>query len=152
MATIQERQSQEWSPARIFLAASAAYHLFLGAIGLAIDQTFPLSSVEAARLHSEHIFGIFETNGWHSLAAVLLGLVSLYFAVRPRYAREAALYVGLSQLGVVVTFTVWAPETFLFASNGADQWIHSLTTIGGVTGWLLTPNDRRTMSDAAAPA
>lgn len=155
MERSQPFDEQEWSPARIFLAISAAYHLFLGGVGLLIDQTFPTTAAEAARAHSEHIFGVFETNGWHSVAAILLGVVSLYFALRPRFAREVAIGVGLSQLGVVLAFAFFDPTTFLFASNGADQWIHSLTTIGGVAAGLMTParsNERRVVSNATAGA
>ena len=135
---VGDRPRGDWSPARIFLAASAGYHLLLSVVGLAIDQTFPVGSDAAVGAGSEHIFGIFETNGWHSLAAFLLGLVSLYFAVRPTYAREAALGVGMSQLVVVVSFAVTPPSTFWFASNAADQVVHATTAIGGIVGALLT--------------
>jgi hypothetical protein len=141
------RPAGSWTPVRIFLAASAAYHLVLAIVGLAIDQTFPIGAEATALAGSEHIFGIFETNGWHSFAALLLGAISLYFAVRPERAREAALAVGLSQLLVVVTFTFFSPSTFSFASNGADQVVHSITAIGGIGSALLT---RRIPSRRAA--
>ena len=141
--------AQSWSPARTFLAASAAYHLLLAIVGLAIDQTFPLGADAAAHAGSEHVFGIFETNGWHSLAALLLGVVSLYFAQRPTRAREAAFAVGLSQLLVVVALSVLPPSTFLFASNGADQVVHTSTAIGGIGSALLT---RPVRSRASTPA
>lgn len=129
------------------MAVSAAYHLVLGVTGLFIDRTFPLRA-EEARVRSEHIFGIFETNGWHSLAAVLIASVSLYFVLAPRYDREAALWVGLSQLGVVAAFGLWDPETFLFASNGADQWVHATTASGGIAAALVT---RRHATEPAGP-
>jgi hypothetical protein len=128
-----------WSAARVFLAVSAVWHIPLGVAGLAIDQTFPIRSADAATSHSAHIFGVFETNGWHSLLALLLGVVSSYFMVRPRRAREVALVIGLSHVGVVLALVIWHPSTFLLASNVADQVAHASTAIGGILGSLLTP-------------
>ena len=132
------RVNKEWTPARLFLAASAVYHLILGIAGLAIDQTFPLGRTDTEQAGSAHIFGIFETNGWHSVAGLLLGVVSLYLWARPARSREGALVVGASQLGVVMAFALWPPSTFSFASNGADQVIHAMTAIGGIGAALLT--------------
>ena len=144
------RSRIDWSPARIFLAVSAAYHFVLGSAGLVIDQTFPVGKGATEHAGSERIFGIFETNGWHSVAGLLVGFVSLYFVLRPDRAREGALGVGLSQLFVVVAFAVVPPSTFWFASNRADQVIHALTTIGGIGSALLThpTHSRATTSDA----
>jgi hypothetical protein len=138
MADARDRIEPGRSPARLFLGASAIYHLILGSAGFVVDQTFPLGSGATESAGSGHIFGIFETNGWHSLAGLLVGLVSLYFFVRPGRAREAAFALGLSQLGVVVSFALWPPSTFSFASNGADQVIHSITAVGGIASALLT--------------
>ncbi|MGH2757127.1 MAG: DUF4383 domain-containing protein, partial [Actinomycetota bacterium] len=131
-----------WTPARIFLAASAAYHLLLGIVGLAINQTFALGADAVAHAGSEHVFGIFETNGWHSLAALLIGAASLYFAFRPERARVAALGIGISQALVVVAFTFFPPSTFWFASNRADQVIHASTAIWGIGSALSTRRNR----------
>lgn len=130
--------SREWTAARVFLAASAIYHLILGLAGLAIDQTFPLGPGDTERAGSAHIFGIFETNGWHSLAGLVLGVVSLCFWLRPARAREAAFAIGASQAGVVLAFALWSPSIFSFASNGADQVVHATTAIGGIGAALLT--------------
>ncbi|MDQ3985227.1 MAG: DUF4383 domain-containing protein [Actinomycetota bacterium] len=143
-------QADGWTPARIFMAASAVFHLPVAIVGLAIDQTFPLGADEAAHAGSEHIFGIFETNGWHSLAALLLGVVSLYFAVRPERAREAALAIGVGHVVIVLALTLWAPSTFLLASDGADQVVHSTTAIAGIGSALLTRPLRHWGSRAAA--
>jgi hypothetical protein len=133
------RRSDGWTPARIFMAASAGFHLPVAIIGLAIDQTFPFGADAAAHAGSEHILGILETNGWHSLAALLLGVVSLYFAVRPQRAREAALAIGVGHVVIVLALTFWDPSTFWFASNAADQVVHTSTAIGGIGSALLTP-------------
>lgn len=128
-----------WDASRVFMAASAIWHLPLGVIGLLIDQTFPLSSAEAAAGHSEHIFGVFETNGWHSLAALLLGIVSTFFLIRPTRAREAALAIGVAHVGFVLALVVWAPSTFLIASNMADQFVHASTAATALLAGVLTP-------------
>ena len=144
------RPEGSWTPARIFMVASAAYHLPLAVAGLAVDQTFPLGPNAAAHAGSGHAFGIFETNGWHSLAALLLGLVSLYFAVRPGRAREAALAIGLGHVGIVLSLVLWAPSTFLLMSNDADQIVHAATAVGGIASALLTRPIRSRASASAA--
>lgn len=145
--TRSERPSQggatPWTPARVFLAFSATYHLVLGIAGLAVDQTFPVTAEAARTAGSEYVFGTFETNGWHSALALLLGLASLCFVVRPRRAREAAIAIGLSQVFAVVSLAVEDPSAVLLAANGADQVIHTITAIGGITSGLLTLADRR---------
>ena len=138
-----DRPSDGWSPARIFMAVSAAYHVPLGLVGLAMDPTFPLGAEATVRAGSVHILGIFETNGWHSLAALLIGVASIFFAVRPDGARAAALAIGVGHVGIVVSLAVLPPSTFWFASNGADQFIHTLTAIGGIGSGLLTRPVRR---------
>jgi hypothetical protein len=130
--------ANRWTPARIFMLVSALYHLPLGIVGLLYDQTFPIGSAEAEHAGSDHIFGIFETNGWHSLAALVLGVVSLYFMMRPRRARDAALAIGVFHVGLVAALIAWPPETFWLASNAADQIIHSFTAIAGIGTALLT--------------
>lgn len=132
-------QRPAWTPARIFLAISAVWHLPLGMVGLVVDQTFPIGAHETAHAGSEHIFGVFETNGWHSLAGVLLGAVSLLFALRPQRARQAALAIGVFHVGVVISLILWGPETFWLASNTSDQIDHSATAVGGLVSGLMTP-------------
>ena len=127
-----------WTPARIFLAFSAAFHLPVAVIGLAIDRTFPIGADAAAHAGSEHILGILETNGWHSLAALIVGLISLFYALYPQGARRTALLLGMSHVFVVVGLMLWDPSTFWIASNAADQIVHSSTAIGGIGSALLT--------------
>ena len=132
------RTIEGWSPARIFMLVSAIWHLPLGIAGLAYDQTFPIGSAAAGTAGSEHIFGIFETNGWHSLAALLLGVISVYFTLRPNRARGAALAIGLFHVWIVGALIAWPPETFWLASNTADQIVHSTTAVAGTAAGLLT--------------
>jgi hypothetical protein len=139
-------QSGRWTPARVFMVVSTLYHLPLGIAGLIYDQTFPIGAAAAERAGSELIFGIFETNGWHSVAALGLGLISVYFAIKPRRARDVALAIGLFHVGIVASLIIWEPSTFWLASNFADQVIHTGTAMGGITSALLT---RPQSSDAA---
>lgn len=130
-----------WTPARLFFLVAAAWHIPLGLAGFVYERSFPVGPAAAEAAGSAHIFGIFETNGWHNLAALALGVLALYFTIKPRGAREAALAVGLFHVGLVLALTVWEPSTFWIASNGADQVIHSATGLGGIVTALVTPQD-----------
>ena len=127
-----------WSPARVFMLVAAVVHGPLGIAGLLYDQTFPVGAGAAASAGSEHIFGVFETNGWHSMAALGLGIVMAYLTINPRRARDGALIIGLMHVGVVAALVVWDPSKLWLASNGADQMIHASTAIGGIGSALLT--------------
>lgn len=129
---------ERWTPARIFMVAAATYHLPLGIGGLIVDQTFPVGAAATERAGSELVFGLFETNGWHSTAALVLGIIAVCFAINPRRARDVALAMGLFHVGIVISLIVWEPSTFWLASNAADQIVHSSTAIGGIATGLLT--------------
>lgn len=138
-APVTSRRTDGWTPARWFMLVAAVWHIPLGIIGLIYDRTFPIGSGAASRAHSEHIFGIFETNGWHSTAAVLVGVIALYFTLYPARAREGALAIGWFHVGVVLALTFWSPDTFWLASNAADQVIHASSAVGGIATGYLTP-------------
>ena len=138
MVQVDYPESERWTPARIFLAVSAAFHIPVALAGFVIDRSFPIGAGEARRGSSEHLFGVFETNGWHTFGALVVGVVSLYFALRPRAARQAALALGISHVGLFVSLLVWDPSTFWIASNAADQFIHASTAIGGIATALWT--------------
>ncbi len=138
VATGTGRPTSGWTPARIFMVFSIGYHVPLGIAGLLIDQSFPLGPNAAAEAGSALIFGVFRTNGWHSLAALILGVISVYFAARPAHARDAALAFGISHVVIVLSLILWDPSTFMLASNDADQVIHAITAIGGIGSALMT--------------
>jgi hypothetical protein len=144
--------SDEWTPARIFMLVSTIWHLPLGVAGLLYDQTFPIGPNAAESSGSEHIFGIFETNGWHSTAALLLGFISLYFLIRPARAREGALGIGVFHVGIVTALALWGPEVFWLKSNDADQIVHATTAITGILSAGLTPRQARPVSGVTAEA
>ena len=122
----------DWTAARVFMLVAAVWHLGLGSVGFLYNSTFPIGAAAVRASESAHIFGIFETNGWHNAAAVGLGLVTLYFTLRPARAREAALVIGVAQVGLTLAFVMWDPRTFWIASNTADQFVHASTAIGGI--------------------
>ena len=147
-AGVTERVRRDrWTPARIFMLISTLYHLPLGIAGLVYDQSFPVGAAAAEQAGSALVFGVFETNGWHSLLALLLGIVSAYYTMYPRGARDVALMIGWVHVGVFASLIVWEPSTFWLASNAADQVLHASTAIGGITAALLT---RPRGSEAAA--
>ena len=128
----------QWSPARMFLAASAVFHIPGAVAGFAVDRSFPVGAAAAARTPPALIFGVFETNGWHTLGALIVGLVSLYYALCSDHARDAAITLGVTHVGLVFALVGWEPSTFWLASNMADQIVHATTAVGGTAAGLLT--------------
>jgi hypothetical protein len=124
------------------MAASAVFHVPVAIIGLAMGQSSELGTHAVEHGGSEQIYGVFESNGWHSLGALLVGVVSLYFAVRPEHARVAALALGVGHVILFLALTFWDPSTFGLMSNGADQVVHASTAIGGIGSALLTSRSR----------
>ncbi|MDQ3953251.1 MAG: DUF4383 domain-containing protein [Actinomycetota bacterium] len=133
-------QMAAWSPARIYLVASGGFLVVAAAVGFGLSTTFPSSA--GAVDSGPHIFGIFETNGWHNLAALVSGTISLGFAARPEWARVGALVKGTLYVAVTTSIAVWGPETFLIASNAADQVVHGTFGVAGLAAWLATPPHR----------
>jgi hypothetical protein len=130
--------TNRWTPARYYLLVVAISHLTLGIGGLVVDRSFPIGA-EATRVgDSGHIFGVLVTNGWHSLAALSLGLLAAWVVYRPGSARRVALALGVFHVGLVVQLALWDPSNFWIASNGADQIVHASTAAGGIVSGLLT--------------
>lgn len=94
---------------------------------------------ETEKSHSAHIFGVFETNGWHNLAAVALAAVALSVAFgKPSWSRSAAMLIGIFHIGVTVSLILWEPSTFWLASNDADQVVHATYAVGGIASAFAT--------------
>ncbi|MFN2589857.1 MAG: DUF4383 domain-containing protein [Actinomycetota bacterium] len=128
-----------WNPARVYLWVSAVYLTVLSAAGFFYNRTFPVGAAAAERAGSGHILGIFETNGWHNLAGLVFGVVALVFLTRPvRDAALGAIVVGVPNLIAFIAFSVAAPTTFWFASDGADNIVHATLGFGGILAALLT--------------
>jgi hypothetical protein len=108
------------------------------------DRSFPIGSGAARSTGTTDIFGVFLSNGWHAFLATLLGLIALYFTIKPARAREVALAIGASHVAIVIGLIIWEPSTFWLASNTADQFVHASTAIGGLACGLATRPDRTT--------
>ena len=134
----QDRIDTAWTPARVFLLVVAIVHLPLGLVGFLYGLTFPVGAQAADSAESAHVFGVLETNGWHTLGALIVGVVGLYFTIDPSGARKAALALGLFHVGLFASLVIWDPSTFWIASNDADQVIHATTSIGGLVSGLAT--------------
>jgi hypothetical protein len=129
---------KDWSPACWFLLAFAIVHLPLGVAGLVVDRSFPIGAGAARVGDSGHAFGVFETNGWHSLGALLLGILAAATVVSPGRARPVALAIGAVHVWLVVSLVLWDPSNFWIASNDADQIVHASSAAGGLASGLLT--------------
>jgi hypothetical protein len=130
--------SLEWSPARIYLVASGIFLLMVGVAGLALNRSFPTSVGAVDSAGSGWLFGVLQTNGWHSVAALGSGAVALAFAARPEWARLGAMVKGLFYVGVTTSLFVTQPSTFLLVSNAGDQIVHASLAIGGIATALTT--------------
>lgn len=128
-----------WTAARLFMVVAAVWHLALAGVGFALNADFPIGAGATRAGGSAHIFGVFETNGWHNAAALALGLITLYFTLRPTRAREAALVIGFGHVALTIALIIWHPSTFWIASNSADQWVHASSAVGGIVSGLATP-------------
>lgn len=140
MATAATRgTTTTWSPARVYLVASGVFLAAAALGGFALSTSFPSSSGAVHAADNPHIFGIFETNGWHNLAALISGTVSLSFALRPEWARTGAFVKGSMYTLVTTSIAIWGPETFLIASNTADQIVHGSLAVAGLATAFATP-------------
>ena len=128
----QETHSVGARASRGYLLACGSFLLVTGIVGFMLDTSFPTRPAEVSASHG-HIFGVLETNGWHNLAAVGIGLPSLAVALRAaRLAAPFAFTAGALNLGVFILFALFGPEAFLFASNSGDQVLHAVLAVGGL--------------------
>ena len=131
------------SPARVYLVASGVFLVAAGLIGFTVNGAFPATAEAVESAGSGHIFGIFETNGWHNLTSMISGLVALAFSIRPEWARAGAFFKGVMYVAVTVSIAIWGPETFKIASNAADQVVHGALGIAGLVAGAMTPRGPR---------
>jgi hypothetical protein len=141
MATTARRgiDTRTWSPARVYLVVTGIFLAGAALTGFGVNASFPTSAEAALSASTGHIYGIFETNGWHNVSTLVSGLVSLAFATRPSWARTGAFVKATLYTSVTVAVAVWGPETFLIASNAADQVVHGSLAAAGFAAGLATP-------------
>jgi hypothetical protein len=147
MATASEAQPRRegtatWSPARVYLVASGLVLVLSAVVGFGVNSAFPQTSGDVHAAGSGHIFGVFETNGWHNLSALISGAIAFGFALRPEWARTGAFVKGAMYVAVTAAIALWGPETFRIASNGADQIVHGTLGITGLAAGAATPRRR----------
>jgi hypothetical protein len=136
-------ETRPWSPARLYLVISGTFLVVVAGLGFLFDASFPTAADQVGREGSAHILGIFETNGWHNLNGVISGLLALGFATRPGWARLGALFKGWLYVAVTASIAIWGPETFLIASNAADQVLHGSLAVTGLVAGYATPRALR---------
>jgi hypothetical protein len=139
----------EWSPARVYLVASGILLLILGVAGLALNRSFPTSSGTVDSAGSGWLFGVLQTNGWHSVAALASSAAALGFALRAEWARLGAMVKGLFYVGVTTSLFITEPSTFLLVSNAGDQIVHASLAIGGIATALVTRTATRSVLGGA---
>lgn len=135
---VRRSADRAWTPARWYMVVFAVVHIPLGIAGLVVDRSFPIGPQAARQGGSGFIFGVLETNGWHSLAALGLGLIAGRLAIRARGARRVALEIGVLHVGLFLSLVLWEPSTFSLASNAADQVVHASSALGGIAAGLAT--------------
>lgn len=92
---------------------------------LVLDRSFPIGAEAAREAGSHHIFGVFETNGWHSLGALVLGVLAASILIAaPERARRVARLIGVINVGLALSLVAWDPSTF---------WIHRTESIRSFT-------------------
>jgi hypothetical protein len=139
MATEARSSAVTWSPARVYLVVSGVFLVGAALTGFGLSTSFPTSANAVHSADNPHIYGIFETNGWHNLGALISGAISLAFAVRPEWARTGAFVKGSMYAVVTLSIALWGPETFLLASNTADQIVHGSLAVAGLAAAGATP-------------
>ena len=135
---IDRPRAGTWSPARVYLVATGILLIGAAIAGFGVSTSFPTSAEAVRSADHGHIYGIFETNGWHNLSTLVSGTISLAFAARPRWARTGALVKATLYAVVTISIAIWGPEPFLIASNGADQVVHGSLAVAGYAAALGT--------------
>jgi len=117
--------------------------VFWGASGFLFNRRFALGwhALDDPANHGL-AFGVFETNGWHNVAALILGGLAVAFSRSPK-ARVAAAVLGA--VYAVITIQVAVADPVVIASNVADNVLHLILALGGLVAALVSPpgGDRR---------
>lgn len=143
-----------WTPARLYLLASVMFLFPAGILGLIANQNFSFGPDATAPGTTDMVFGVLETNGWHSTAALINGVAALVLIAfaRDRGAARGALHIGIGL--AVLTVGLMIPTSIelldnVIASNAADNVTHGAQAIGGIVTGLI---GRRSAASAVAEA
>ncbi len=137
-----ETARKSWTPARWYLLASVLFLLPAGVIGLLVNQNFSVGGAAKQAGASDMVFGVLETNGWHSTAALVNGIVALgllWFG-SDHWARRGALNIGIGL--AVLTIALMIPRSIdlldiVIASNAADNVTHAAQAMGGIITGIM---------------
>ena len=137
-----ETALKSWTPARWYLLASVLFLLPAGINGLLVNQNFSVGTAAKQPGASDMVFGVLETNGWHSTAALVNGIVALGLLclASDRVARIGALNIGIGL--AVLTIALMIPRSIdllgnVIASNFADNVTHAAQALGGIVTGLI---------------
>lgn len=75
---------------QLYLWVWGAMLVVLGAGSLLLHPDFSVGD----EVSGKHLFGVFETNGWHGVAGLTMGILALAFARSDRWAPTVAAIVG----------------------------------------------------------
>ena len=130
-------QLKTWTPARAYMLASVLFLIPTGVAGLLANQNFRIGEGATDPSTTDLVFGFLETNGWHSVAALVNGaaaLALLLFA-SDRTVRKGALLMGGGLAALTIALMI--PRSIdlldnMLASNAADNFTHAAQAIGGI--------------------
>lgn len=142
--------AQARTPTTLYLWVWGVALVVLGVGSLVVHPDFAVGD----RVTDEHLFGVFETNGWHGLAGGALGVLALFSAAADRWTREVALVVaGLG--GILPAFVFLASgdgsvALGLIPVDFADA--ITLHLIPGIIGVIAVAVDQRDRPPAPSPS
>ncbi len=135
--------SKTWTSARLYMLVSVVFLIPTGIVGLITNQNFALGDGATRPKTADMVFGVLETNGWHSTAAVVNGLAALALLLfaSDDVVRRGALFIGAALAGLTVALMIPRSIDLLdnvLASNAADNLTHATQAIGGIATGLLS--------------
>lgn len=147
--------SKTWTPARAYMLASVLFLIPVGVAGLLANQNFSVGEGATDPSTTDLVFGFLETNGWHSVAALVnaaAALALLLFA-SDRIVRRGALLMGFAL--ATLTIALLIPRSIdlldnILASNAADNFTHAAQALGGIVTGSMTQRSGKTHLTPAA--
>ena len=129
---------REWTVAQHFAVWVGAFTTITGLIGLAINPDFSTGSDATAQTF------IVDWNGWHALAAILVGVPGLAIAWLPNLAVPYLAYRAITDAAVAV----WAavddrPLGVLYLPTNGDAIVHAVLAGVSALGVLLAARGAR---------
>jgi hypothetical protein len=157
MATYVGHRKKTWTPARLYLLGSVLFLFPAGITGLLANQNFAVGANATAPGTTDMVFGVLETNGWHSSAALINGAAALLFLAfaSDRAAARGALSIGIGLAGLAVALMIPTSIHLLdnvIASNAADNFTHAAQGIGGIVTGLIGLRATTTATPVAVTA